>query len=143
MPTTASASPGRRNRPSTIRTLSRTSRTCGETPRICTFASASPPLSGSAAITTTSGLTSGPASPRAICGASSTSRTSSTIITLVISVSAPARCTIAFWGSPDDAIVAWKPRARASIATKTPTVPAMPSTATTDDGQRAEALRRL
>ena len=66
-------------------------------------------------------------------GASSTIRTSSTRTTLVISLSAPARWTIAFWGRPDEVSVAWKPRASASMATKTPTVPAIPSTATTEE----------
>ena len=41
----------------------------------------------------------------------------------------PERWTIAFWGRPEEVTVAWKPRASASIATKTPTVPAIPSTA--------------
>ena len=76
-------------------------------------------------------------------GASSTIRTSSTSRTLVISLSAPERWTIAFWGRPDEVTVAWKPRASASIATKTPTVPAIPSTATTEELQRSFALRRL
>ncbi len=98
---------------------------------------------GRAAITTTSGLTRGPEASRATCGASSTIRTSSTCRMLVISVSAPDRWTMAFWGRPDEVTVAWKPRARASIATKTPTVPAMPSTATTEELQRSFALRRL
>ncbi len=132
-----------RNRPSTIFTLSRTERTRGDTPRIWTLASASVPRMGSAAMTTTSGLTSGPEASRATCGASSTSRTSSTCRMLVISLSAPARWTIAFWGRPDEVTVALKPRARASMATKTPTVPAMPRTATTEELQRSLALRRL
>jgi hypothetical protein len=50
---------------------------------------------------------------------------------------------MAFSGRPDETSVALKPRARASIATKTPTVPAIPSTATTDEVQRSFALRRL
>ena len=62
---------------------------------------------------------------------------------LVISVSEPPRWTIAFSGRPDETMVALKPRASASIATNTPTVPAMPITATTDDVQRSRALRRL
>ena len=65
------------------------------------------------------------------------------MIALVISLSAPARCTIAFCGWPDEVSVALKPRASASIATKTPTVPAIPSTATTDEVQRSFALSRL
>ena len=97
----------------------------------------------SAAITTTSGLTSGPAGPLATCGASSTIRTSSADSTLVISLSAPARWTMAFSGSPEEVSVAWKPRASASMATKTPTVPAIPSTATTEEVQRSFALSRL
>jgi hypothetical protein len=64
-------------------------------------------------------------------------------MTLVISLSAPERCTIAFCGRPEEVTVAWNPRARASIATKTPTVPAMPRTATTEELQRSLALRRL
>ncbi len=132
-----------RKRPSTSFTLSRTESTRGETPRIWTLASASVPRRGKAAMTTTSGLTSGPEASRATWGASSTSRTSSTLRMLVISLSAPARWTIAFWGWPDEVTVALKPRARASMATKTPTVPAMPRTATTEELQRSFALRRL
>ena len=100
-------------------------------------------LIGTAAITTTSGLTSGPAASRAICGASSATRTSSSVTALVISVSAPTRCTIAFAGWPDETSVALKPRASASMATNTLTVPAMPSTATTEDVQRSFADSRL
>ena len=62
---------------------------------------------------------------------------------LVISLSAPLRWTMTFWGSPEEVRVALKPRARASMAMKTPTVPAIPSTATTDEVQRSLALRRL
>jgi hypothetical protein len=122
---------------------SRTARTRGDTPRICTFASLSVPRSGSAAITTTSGLTTDSDPRFATCGASSITRTSAIVSELVISVSAPARCTITFCGSPDEATVARNPRASASIATNTATVPAMPTTATSDDAHRARALRRL
>ena len=94
-------------------------------------------------MTTISGLRSGPEASRAIWGASSTMRTSSTVTELVISVSAPARWTITFSGRPEEVRVALKPRARASMATKTATVPAMPSTATTDEVQRSRALCRL
>ena len=62
---------------------------------------------------------------------------------LVISVSAPPRCTMTFAGCPEEVRVAWKPRARASMATNTPTEPAIPSTATTDEVQRSLALCRL
>jgi hypothetical protein len=39
--------------------------------------------------------------------------------------------------------VARKPRAKESIATKTPTVPAIPTTATMVEVQRAFTLRKL
>ena len=107
------------------------------------MASPSSPRIGTAAITTTSALTSGPSAPRAICGASSTIRTSSSVMALVISLSAPERCTIAFCGWPEEVSVALKPRASASMATNTPTVPAIPSTATTEEVQRSFALNRL
>jgi hypothetical protein len=100
-------------------------------------------LSGNEAITTTSGLTSGPASPRSTPGASSTTRTCSSITLLSISDVAPARRTIALRADPEATRVASKPRARESMATKTPTVPAMPSTATTVDVHRAPRLRTL
>ena len=48
-----------------------------------------------------------------------------------------------FSGSPEETMVAWKPRARASMATNTPTVPAIPTTATSEDIQRSRALRTL
>ena len=130
-------------RPFTIRTLRRTSSTRPVTPRIWTLASVPVSFSGSAAITTTSALASGPAAVRATSGASSTRRKSSRLSTLVISESDPPRCTIAFSGSPDDTIAASNPCASASIATNTATVPAIPTTATTDDGQRSRALRTL
>ena len=95
------------------------------------------------AITTISGLRRGPEASRATWGASSTMRTSSTVRKLVISVSEPARCTITFSGRPEEVSVALKPRARASMATKTATVPAMPSTAATDEVQRSRVLWRL
>jgi hypothetical protein len=100
-------------------------------------------LSGNEAITTTSGLTSGPPSPRSTPGASSTTRTCSSITLLSISDVAPARRTIALRADPEATRVASKPRARESMATKTPTVPAMPSTATTVDVHRAPRLRTL
>ena len=94
-------------------------------------------------MTTTSALTS-PSSPcRTTCGMSSTMRTSSSRIALVISESEPACCTIAFCGSPDETMVALNPRASASIATNTATVPAMPRIATSDEAQRRRTLRML
>ncbi len=65
------------------------------------------------------------------------------MIALSISEVAPARRTIAFWSEPDETSAASKPRARASMATKTPTLPAMPSTATTVEVQRTRTLSRL
>ena len=56
---------------------------------------------------------------------------------------APARMAMALSTEPEETRVALKPRARESIATKTPTVPAMPRTATMDDVQRAFTLRTL
>src|SRR5438067_13005380 len=60
---------------------------------------------------------------------------------LAISPEEPPRSTIAFRGEPDDSRVNLKPRASESMATNTPTVPAMPSTATTVEVQRARRLR--
>ena len=65
------------------------------------------------------------------------------MIALSISEVAPARRTIALRSEPDDTSAAWNPRARASMATNTPTLPAMPSTATTVDAQRTRTLSRL
>jgi hypothetical protein len=65
------------------------------------------------------------------------------VITLVISESAPDCCTIAFCGRPDETRVALNPRASASIAMNTATVPAMPTIATSDDVHRCIALRML
>jgi hypothetical protein len=61
----------------------------------------------------------------------------------IISDVEPARITSAFPGDPDATNVARKPRARESMATKTPTVPAIPITATMADVQRALTLRTL
>jgi hypothetical protein len=44
---------------------------------------------------------------------------------------------------PEDTSVARKPRASESMATKTPTVPAIPATATIAEVQRALTLRKL
>ena len=62
---------------------------------------------------------------------------------LSISEVAPARRTIAFWGEPEVTRAASKPRARASMATNTPTVPAMPRMATMVVRQRARTLSML
>ena len=88
-------------------------------------------------------MTSASGPRRATCGRSSTARTASSSIALVISESAPACCTMAFCGWPDDTSVAWKPRASASIAMNTLTVPAIPMIATSDDVHRSLTLRRL
>ena len=112
-------------------------------PRTCTLASVPVVLSGKEATTTTSGLTREPAAGRATPGATSRIFTCSTVTLLSISDVAPARRTIAFSGEPDETSVAWKPRAMASMATNTATVPAMPSTATTADGQRSRTLLTL
>src|SRR4029077_6552589 len=62
---------------------------------------------------------------------------------LSISEVEPARRTMALSFDPDDTSVALKPKARDSMAMKTPTVPAIPSTATTADDQRCLTLRKL
>ena len=61
----------------------------------------------------------------------------------VISDVAPARMTIALSAEPDETSVALNPRASDSMATNTPTVPAMPRTATMAEVQRAFTLRKL
>ncbi len=142
-PTMSSARPGRKNRPAVIRTLARTSRTLAETPRTWTLASVPVRASGKAAMTTTSPEASGPRASRATPAASSIVRSSSRVIALTISESAPARRTMAFPGEPEATSVARKPWAMASMATKTPTVPAMPRTATMAEDQRWRTLRTL
>ncbi len=62
---------------------------------------------------------------------------------LIISAVAPARMTMALSSEPEDTSVALKPRASESMATKTPTVPAIPATATIAEVQRALTLRKL
>ncbi len=62
---------------------------------------------------------------------------------LTISLPTPARRTMALEGEPEATSVALKPRAMDSIATKTPTAPAMPSTATMAEVQRSRTLRTL
>src|SRR2546422_4758076 len=81
----SSATPGRKNRPSTIFTLLRTSSALGETPRTCTLASVPVARSGKGATTTVSGLTSGPSAVRATPGASSSTFTSSSVTAPIIS----------------------------------------------------------
>src|SRR5271168_1688499 len=62
---------------------------------------------------------------------------------LVISEVAPARTISALSSDPEATSVARNPRASDSIATNTPTVPAIPSTATIVDVHRAFTLRML
>ena len=61
----------------------------------------------------------------------------------IISVVEPARMTSASSGEPEATSVARKPRASESMATNTPTVPAMPRMATMVEVQRARMLRKL
>ena len=67
----------------------------------------------------------------------------SMVIELSISEVDPARRIMAFCSDPDSRSAAWKPRARASMATNTPTLPAMPSTATMVEAHRERTLSRL
>src|SRR6266704_3339709 len=62
---------------------------------------------------------------------------------LVISDVAPARVMSAFSAEPEETSVALNPRASDNMATKTPTVPAIPTTATIVEVQRALTLRTL
>jgi hypothetical protein len=62
---------------------------------------------------------------------------------LVISDVAPARVISALSADPEETRVALNPRASDNIAMKTPTVPAIPATATIVDVQRALTLRTL
>src|SRR5215471_3629519 len=121
----------------------RTSRAFGETPRTCTLASVPVERRGKGAITTTSGVTSGPSPPRATPGASSRIRTCSRVTLLSISEVEPARRTIALPNDPEETSVALNPLASESMATKTPTVPAIPRMATMLEIQRSLTLRRL
>ena len=61
----------------------------------------------------------------------------------IISEVEPARITSALPGDPDATSVALNPRASESMATNTPTVPAIPSTATIVEVHRARMLRKL
>ena len=61
----------------------------------------------------------------------------------IISEVEPARITSASSGVPEATSVARKPRASDSMATNTPTVPAMPRMATMVEVQRARMLRKL
>ena len=61
----------------------------------------------------------------------------------IISEVDPARMTSALSGEPEATSVARKPRASESMATNTPTVPAMPRMATMVEVQRARMLRKL
>src|SRR5215475_376314 len=69
--------------------------------------------------------------------------TASSATPLVISDVAPARTMSALSSEPDETSVARKPFASESMATNTPTVPAMPRTATMAEVQRALTLRKL
>src|SRR5215467_15192035 len=69
--------------------------------------------------------------------------TASSPTPLVISEVAPARTINALSSEPDETRVALKPLARESMATKTPTVPAIPTTATMAEVHRALTLRML
>ena len=100
-------------------------------------------MSGKAAITTTSPETRGPLPSRATPGPFSMTCSESSVTALTISESAPARRTRALRGEPDATSVALNPWASESIATNTPTVPAMPRTATIAEVHRATALRML
>jgi hypothetical protein len=100
-------------------------------------------LKGSVVTATTSALTSGPSAPRATSAASSITRSCSRVTTLSISDVAPARRTMAFLGEPEVTSASSKPLERASMATNTPTVPAMPRIATIVLRQRARTLSRL
>ncbi len=64
------------------------------------------------------------------------SGTRSRVITELVSACEPPRRTIAVVSSPVLLSVAWKPWPIASIATSTPTTPAMPTTITELDPQR-------
>src|ERR1700730_11135067 len=126
-----------------ILTLLRICKTFFETPRICTFASVPVEINGIGATNTTSGVTSGPSEDRAIPGASCSILTASMPTPPVISDVAPARITMALSTEPEDTSVALNPRASESIATNTPTGPAIPRTATIAEVQRAFTLRKL
>jgi len=95
------------------------------------------------AIKTASGVSKGPSAPRAIPGASWIILTESIETPLVISDVAPARVMSALSAEPEETSVALNPRASDNMATKTPTVPAIPTTATIVEVQRALTLRTL
>ena len=69
--------------------------------------------------------------------------TVSTVTPPVISEVAPARMMMALSSEPEETSVALNPRASESMATNTPTVPAMPTTATIAEVHRAFTLRKL
>ena len=133
-----------KNRPSTIFTLSCTASASSETPRSCTFASVPVFCRGSAAITTTSGLTSGPSAPRMrLPRASSMACSCSRVTALSISEVAPARRTIALCSDPERDERGLEPAARASMATNTPTRARDAEHGHHGGGQRTRTLSKL
>src|SRR5260370_7660323 len=123
-----------------ILTLLRMAKTFGATPRSSTLASVPVDRKGIGAISTASGVTKGPAAPRAMPGASWIILAESIVTLLVISDVGPARVMSALSAEPEETSVALNPRASDSMATKTPTVPAIPTTATIVEVQRALTL---
>src|SRR5712692_8440747 len=121
----------------------RIARTLGETPRSSTLASVPVEISGIGAIRTASEVSNGPSGPRAMPGASWMTFTESIGTPLVISDVAPARVISALSAEPEETRVALNPRASDNQAIKTPTVPAIPATATIVEVQRALTLRTL
>src|SRR6201991_3604459 len=130
--------PGRNVRPSTIFTWSRSFQTSSLTPRIGTLESLfGSPLRGRLATTTSSPEAMGlPCASFFTPGACMTTLALSRSRMELSSACEPPRSTMAVWSLPVARKVSAKPSLIASMATSTPTTPAMPTTTTEDEPSR-------
>ena len=130
-------------RPSTIFTSGRTAKACSFTPRSGTLASVPVERFGRSTTTNSSGEASALPPARAAPGACATTSASDLSITLVISLSAPERITMAVSGEPVEVITRRNPSPIDNTPTSTATTPAMPNIAATADPRRVGRLRIL
>ena len=133
--------PGLNLRPSISLICGRSSQAFAPTPRSCALASVPSALVTMFTTCDSSGDTSGrPSLPLAVPGRLVISGTWSRVITELVSACDPPRRMIAVSALPVPFNVAWKPSPIASIATSTPTTPAMPITITDAAPQRCGRL---
>ena len=142
-PTMISLVPGRKVRPSTMRTSSRTRNAAGSTPRRGTLAGVPVLRLGTSTTTNSSADATAPSAERRTPGASLMTRVLSRGRPLLSSVSLPPRMTMAVSGEPAPARAARNPSAMESTATKTTTTPATPVTATRDEPARCGTVRSV